>query len=241
MARSAAPSLLADLADVTAFFRDRRLIPVKSPQDQIDTVRKIHASTYSLILWRFRLQGLSGHAKPFIEEIASDALQILPQVLSGYRKTVKLLIRGIIENTLRHVYFHDHPIEFQRMNETKWFIATTDLFSYAKTHPRLTKCEKRFDAINRLSTLYSDLSAGVHGQAVSDLEMRLSLKKISYNKTAAKKETTLVEHCAAAANFILAVFHRKQVAKFQSEDQLIIMQTIPPRGRKEWRESLNYE
>ena len=65
--------------------------------------RTIHGNTYSLILWRFRLRGLPEHAKVFIEEIASDALQILPQIMMGYSKTAKLLIRGISENGLHPV------------------------------------------------------------------------------------------------------------------------------------------
>jgi hypothetical protein len=192
-----------------------------------------------LILWRFRLKGLPTHGRPFIEEIASDALQILPQVLLGYGKTVKLLTRGIIENTLRHIYFSDHPVEFQRMNrDTKWFMPAAELFSYAKTHPKLALIEKRFDAINRLATLYSDLSAVVHGQAVKDLEMRLSLEKIAYTDSVAKRDAALVEKCASASNFLLAVFQGQKVAKFQSEDRLIIFQTMPPRARKAWRDSL---
>jgi hypothetical protein len=240
MAATATPaSLIDDLRSVTAFFRDQDLIPSSAPGMLMDNVRRIHRATYSLILWRFRLKRLLPHSKPFIEEIASDALQILPQVLLGYGKTVKLLTRGIIENTLRHVYFSDHPVEFQKMNqESKWFVLTADLFTYIRSHPKLMLTEKRFDAINRLSSLYSELSAGVHGQAVADLEMRISLEKISYVDASAKKDAALVERCASASNFLLAVFHGQKVARFQSEDQLIILQTMPPRARKVWREAL---
>ena len=160
-------------------------------------------------------------------------------MLLGYGKTVKLLTRGIIENTLRHVYFSDHPVEFRKMNQDgKWFMPTADLFTYVKTHPKLILTEKRFDAINRLSSLYSELSAGVHGQAVADLEMRISLEKIAYAGPSARKDVDLIERCASASNFLLAVYHGQAVAKFQPEDQLIILQTMPPRARKAWRESL---
>ncbi len=237
MATSAA--LTEDLKSVTAFFKDQKLIPSPARATLLEIVRRIHRATYSLILWRFRLKRNLPHTKPFIEEIASDALQILPQVLLGYGKTVKLLTRGIIENTLRHVYFSDHPVEFQKMNqESKWFMPTADLFTYAKAHPQLMLAEKRFDALNRLSSLYSELSAGVHGQAVADLEMRVSLETIAYSDSSAKKDAALIERCASASNFLLAVFHGQKMAKFQAEDQLIILQTMPPLARKVWRESL---
>lgn len=242
MAKSAVPSLTDDLKYVTAFFTERRVIPPAPSREMEDNIRRIHSATFSLILWRFRLKKLLPHAKPFIEEIASDALQILPQVLLGFRKTVKLLTRGIVENTLRHIYFSDHPVEFQRMNqEARWFLPTAELFTYVKAHPKLATCEKRFDTINRLSSLYSDLSAGVHGQTVADLDMRVSLKKIHYVDSMAKKDAALAERCACASNFLLAVFHGQKMARFQIEDQTIILQTMPPKGRRAWRESLNIQ
>ncbi|HEV2495260.1 MAG TPA: hypothetical protein VG204_19555 [Terriglobia bacterium] len=239
MAKPSSPALTDDLKKVMAFFKDRNVIPASPAVGLTEIVRRIHAATYSLILWRFRLKGVPVHGRPFIEEIASDALQILPQVLLGYGKTVKLLTRGIIENILRHVYFSDHPVEFHKMNQdSKWFMPMAELFTYTKTHPKLMLMEKRFDAMNRLSTLYSDLSTGVHGQAVSDLEMRLSLEKIAYAESIAKKNALFIERCASASNFLLAVFHGQKVAKFQSEDRLIIFQTMPPRARNAWRDSL---
>jgi hypothetical protein len=171
----------------------------------------------------------------FIEEIASDALQILPQVLMGYGKTTKLLTRGIVENTLRHVYFSDHPIEFERMNrEHKWYMRIEDLFEYAKVHPAFYHTESRFNALSRLASLHSELSAGVHGRQVRDLEMRVALKKITYSEPEANKLTQLVERCTQSANFVLAVFHQERLARFQPEDRRVILQTIPPGGRHVW-------
>jgi hypothetical protein len=201
----------------------------------LENAKRIHRATFSLILWRFRLKAIPPHGKVFIEEIASDALQILPQVLMGYGKTAKLLIRGIIENTLRHLYFSDHPIEFERMNrEQKWYVRLEDLFDYAKIHPSFLRTESKFDAINRLASLHSELSAGVHGRQVQDLEMRLALRKIVYSQAEATKQTQLMERCAQSANFVLAVFHQERLAHFQAEDRRIIFQTIPPRGRQVW-------
>lgn len=239
MSRPSTPSLAADLKEVRAFFVDRHVIPASLPDPLIENVRKIHAATYSLILWRFRLKGIPAHGRPFLEEIASDALQILPQVLMGYSKTAVLLTRGIIENTLRHLYFFDHPIEFRKMNrETKWFLRMVDLFDYAKTHPALIESQKRFDAVDRLSNLYSDLSSGVHGRAVMDLEMRIALDKIVCSAALAKKHADLIERCASAANFLIAVLHGQKMARFQPEDRLIILQTMPRQARRAWRESL---
>jgi hypothetical protein len=224
MAKPSVPLVAADFSSVISFLADQGTIPTPVPPKLLENAKRLHRATFSLILWRFRLVGLPRHGKVFVEEIASDALQILPQVLLGYGKTAKLLIRGIIENSFRHLYFSDHPIEFERMNrEHKWYMQFEDLLAYAKTHPAFLHTESRFDAINRLGSLYSDLSAGIHGRQVQDLEMRIALKKISYSQVDAQKMTQFVERCAQSANFLLAVFHQQRLARFEVQDRRIIL------------------
>src|SRR5271157_4323404 len=175
MAKKPIQSVAGDFALVLEFLKKRGIVPATPPNPLVESAKRIHRATYSLILWRFRLRRIPEHGQVFVEEIASDALQLLPQVLMGYGKTTKLLTRGIVENTLRHLYFSDHPIEFERMNrEQKWYVSLEDLFDYAKIHPAFLRTESRFDAISRLASLHSDLSAGVHGRQVQDLEMRLA-------------------------------------------------------------------
>jgi hypothetical protein len=226
-------SVTTDFRDVVVLLHKRRLIPKGAPAPMVATIRAIHGLTYSLILWKFRLHGLPEHGRVFVEEIASDALQILPQVLAGYSKTAKLLIRSIAENALRHVYFSDHPVEFVRMNrEGKWYLTIEQLCDYAKLHPGFFVVEKKFDAINQISSVYSELSAGVHGRAVRDLEMRAALEKIVYEQTAANRELELLRKCTTAVNFALGIFHPKQMKNFQTEDRRIILRTMPARARQ---------
>ena len=84
-----------DFAEVISFFKTKGIIHKTIPLSQLREAKRIHAATYSLVLWRFEIKRLPKHAKVFLDEIASDALQILPQALMGYRKTTTLLIRGI--------------------------------------------------------------------------------------------------------------------------------------------------
>jgi hypothetical protein len=237
MARRSVPSLVEDRARVISLLQQRGVMPATIPSKMADAARIIHEATFSLILWKFRLRKLPAHGEAFIEEIASDALQILPQIMMGYGKTAKLLIRCIIENSLRHVYFSDHPIEFSRMNrDAKWFLTFADLVDYAKNHPTYLLTEGKFDAINRITTLFSELSAGIHGRAVADLEMRASLSAIVYEDAAAAKEAELVRRSAEAVNFMLAIFHHKQLGRLSSEDRKVVMRTMPPKAREAWRD-----
>ena len=226
-----------DFQQVLSFLQEQGIVPNPAPVGLVPLAREIHKRTYSLILWKFRLTRIPKHGKVFIEEIASDALQILPQVLMGYVKTTKLLNRGIIENTLRHVFFSDHPVEFLKMNrENKWFMHIEELIRYTKSHPILEDSELRFNALARINDLYGNLSAGIHGRRVRDLEMRTALNRISYNDTTAQSLSALVKQTAEAVNFVLATFHRDKVERFQTEDRRIILQTMSRQARRAWNQ-----
>lgn len=196
-------------------------------------VKSIHQMTYSLILWKFRLVGLPEHSVVFVDEIASDALQILPQITLGFAKTSRLLLRGVIENVIRHVYFADHPIEFLKMNvQPKWYMKIEDLFSYASEHPKLAPLERQFDAIHRLRNLYDDLSATVHGRRMQDLQMKSALKKIVFHDDMARMEEPLLKRAVESVNATMAAFHANQFRRFESNERRLILRTISPKGRQ---------
>lgn len=235
MSKRPIPTVAADFSDVLAFLKEQQIINQTPAASLVLHARHIHELTFSLILWRFRLKGLPDHAKVFLEEIASDALQILPQVLMGYGKTSKLLIRGIIENTLRHIYFSDHPIEYGHMNrDKKWYVNLDELSDYAKKHPHFCRTEQKFNAIDQLSSLYSDLSGGVHGRTVRDLEMRTALRKIRYDEAAAGAELSYLRKTTAAVNFLIAIFHSSEVRRFSTEDRRVILRSMPKNARETW-------
>jgi len=72
--------------------------------------------------------------------------------------------------------------------------------------------------------------------SVPTVEMRAALRKIVYSDQAARKEVELVERCAAGVNFLLAVFHREKMARFEVEDRRTILRTMPPKARQVWRQ-----
>lgn len=233
MARRPIQTVADDFASLVEFLKASGKIPKNPSQHLVSTARRMHHATYSLILWKFRLKRLPEHSAVFAEEIASDALQVLPQALMGYSKTTQLLIRGIAENCLRHVYFTDHRIEFSHMNtQAKWYIKVEDLTTYAASHPDMVGPEAKFPAVAKLKSLYGDLSAGIHGRRVRDLEMRIALDKIRYDEAIMDARTAEAQRCAEAVNFVMAVFHRAQFRRFPPEDRLTIMRTIERSGRQ---------
>ena len=230
-------AITKDFDEVFEYLRTRLAIGGKLPGETVATAKRVHASAYSLITWKFRLRKIPKRGQIYLEEIASDAIQILPQVMFGFSKTAKLLMRGVIENTLRHIYFHDHPVEFTWANQAgKWYIAAAKMFEFLGSHPEFVLTEPKFDAIGQLSNLYSTLSAGVHGAAVRDLEMRTALKSIAFDQKRAEQDAELLHRCAAAANFLIAIYHHEQVGSFSVNNRRLIMRTLPLKARQVWKD-----
>jgi hypothetical protein len=222
-----------DFANVCTFFTQQGLI--RSPlSGNIRSVAKvIHQSTYSLIWWRFKLPKMSLNKSVFIWEIASDALQILPQALMGYSKTTKLLTRCIIENVFRHIYYSDHPVEFEKLSlPSKSYMPYRELLEYIKVHPIYEVTEKKFDAISRLSNLYGELSNFVHGVKSEHMEMRRSLKAIRLTTDNILQEARHIKKCTESANFILAIYHKDIFARKPLEDKCVITQTLSRNARQ---------
>jgi hypothetical protein len=231
MAKRRPASIAIDFAEVVAYLQSRPMMSA-STAGMPDHIRALHRATHSLILWRFRLPKLPEQSAVFLEEIASDALQILPQVSMGFSKPARLLLRGITENVLRHVYFSDHPVEFTLMNSSeRWYLSVTELFEYAKKHPLFATTEPSFDALGRLQGLYDELSAVVHGRSVRDFQMNVALSKIDYQHSVCEKESRLAIRCSEAVNFLLASFHVQKFRHFSPDDRKTILQTMPAKAK----------
>lgn len=233
MSRQPQTAVQADFQRVLEFLRDRKIVPDDASASMLDHAKSIHSKTYCLILWKFRLIDLPLRGQAFLDEIASDAIQILPQMMMGYNKSTKLLIRGIIENTLRHIYFTDHPVEFIRLNQDKkWYLNSEALFDYARSHHYFKQTEPRFDALARLSSTYEQLSAGVHGRTVFDLEMKTALESFKYDQERASKDLDCLSACASAVIFLLAIFHRDKFNEFDLAERRTLLRKIPSEARR---------
>jgi len=223
----------SDFLEVLDFFRSKGIISNNPDPGMISTAKRIHRFTYSIMWWRFRFGSGPDNRKVFLYELASDALQVLPQALMGYRKTTMLLMRGIIEDVIRYVYYYDHPIEFLRVNlEKNWYISIADHFTYLKNHPLYLKTEKKFDAVGRLKNLHQEISLFVHGLRLTHMEMHLGLKKVKLSPSILKRQANFIQRVVESSNFILAVFHKTGLSKLHPDDQKVVLLTFPPAARR---------
>ena len=79
-----------------------------------------------------------------------------------------------------------------------------------------------------------ELSAGIHGRTVSDLETRVALQKIKYDDAMGKRHVEAVQQCAASTNFVLAIFHKAKVQAFAADDRRIIVRSMSKPAHEAW-------
>lgn len=220
-----------DFADVWNFFATRTFLPALSAEEK-NTLKRLHRAIYSIVLWSHFVKHPE-HGQVFLNEAASDAIQVLPSVLLGLQKSSMLLTRGIIENILRHVYFADHRIEFQRMNaKAAWFITPEELFEYAREHPVLQKAEKEFDSLGRLRGLYRQLSANVHGGRLVDLRLHKAIKEIQFSGADLEHAHTMVKKTAESVNVVLFLFNEDKANRIPMQLRRFILLSMPKNARK---------
>lgn len=227
------PMGASDFNQVKKYLERRGVFKKNATADYIRLANDMHFYAFSLFSWKFLLKNMAIHKRAFLEEIASDALQILPIALLGFRKPASILIRGILENVLRHVYFSDHPIEFERINSAqKWYLKNDELYDYIKIHPRFTGIEIKFDSINRMKSLYDDLSADIHARRLSNLELRKGLVDIKYDQQQFAGLVSFTKRASECSNFILSIYHKDVIKRIPLHFSTIITNTLPSKARR---------
>ena len=230
------PSYLAqvneDLAETLAMLQVRTIAPVAMTAPILKTLLSMHHAVYSLCIWSHFVK-VEEHGQLYLREIASDAIQIEPHVLSGFSRTSMLLARSIIENTLRHIYFTDHPVEFERANrDVKFYLSAEELFEYSRNYIHFAEPEVRFQPLSKLRNEYRSLSATVHGGRVNDLSLHKALKTVVFDPADLDAQVGHVKAVAEACNFLLLIFHKNRSGKIPAPLRKVIMMTLAPKGRK---------
>ena len=102
-----------------------------------------------------------------------------------------------------------------------------ELQEYAQGHPDYLSEAVWQKCVETLISLYSELSASVHGQRVTELEFRRYLCDIKFMHKDVVKESLLVGKTVVAINTLLTIFYHPQFLAFPIEDRRAILRSLP--------------
>lgn len=202
-------------------------------KDDVGVIQKIHKVSYSLTLWGYIHKDSKNKSKYFLEEIRSDCVQAIPLILMGYKKSTSLLLRGVIENSLKYIYFYDHPIElYHYFNDEKNYIPMEDLYKYVYNHPIYIDRIEKFDFTNILRKMYREYSFVVHGKNMDSLQLYKSITEITFDKSFLLKCHGELKTLGSILNYMFALFYWEEFGTYKKEYKDIIFDNIEPKQKK---------
>lgn len=223
--------LRQDYDDVREHFTNAARWPVGAPQAVDGHLRRIHHLCYSLMLWSHRIDDLPPRGQAFLDELRAEALQILPHCLDGYAKTPLLLMRCCIESAVKHAYFWDHQIEYERYGTDDFKLPPRESWDYLGKHPLLKSLQPQWDCNNKLSSCYGQISLHIHGtRSFQEAPLRM-LGEIELSPETLQQQLAFLEQAAANINFLLAAIQRGRLERFDDEYRAILLRTMPSEAR----------
>jgi hypothetical protein len=191
----------------------------------LSSLRIIHKIVYSFLVWDSCIRKRNNCGKVFLHELRSDAIQSIPIVLGGYKKATALLLRGLVENTLRYIYYSNHPVEYTWLNSGH-YMQIKDLIDYAKKDPRFSSSERARESLDELWSTYTDISKYVHAQATKHMELVRAMEEIRFDHTFFKWYLQKLKKFGSLANLLLIMFNHDRYASFDPEFKRLLVRTV---------------
>ncbi len=220
-----------DFTDLKEFLLKHKIIPKTWSDRNFNLLKSNHKFAYSMALWDKKLskKKSSDHPNAFISENRADSIQMIPVLLYGYRKPFLLLFRSCIENTLKHIYYFDHPVEFWLMlNREKHFLKFEELISYCKENPKL----QGLDSANFLKPYFFTTSRFIHAESLANKNIAKVLSEMKFEQDFYETWSKNTEKLSCHINLLLAVFHKDIFFNMHREEQRLILGCLDGRCKK---------
>ncbi|MDI6655021.1 MAG: hypothetical protein QME59_03960, partial [Candidatus Hydrothermarchaeota archaeon] len=199
--------------------------------------RRIHKICYSFVLWDYGLRRIPNSGKVFLKEMKSDAIQSIPLMLMGFKKPVSVLFRGMIENSLKHIYFIDHPVEFEWLaTKPKYYITIDDLCNYIKDHSSFKSVVRIVDIVDITTRKYDKFSRLIHGRGISNMQLVKSLSNIRRDEEFIAEYSSDLSEMGNVINLMFGIFHKKKFNRFNNHFRKLILSCMDSKNRRIFHE-----
>jgi len=221
-----------DFKEVKKYFEETQNIIIPFESGNINSIKKIHETAYGYLVLKSKLK-INNHANIFLSEIQSDYLQLIPLVINGYEKLTMIVLRDILENTLKFIYYFHHPIEFILLEEkNKNYIFFEELIRYVCEHPNIKSHSDKLQLINRVKTKYSELSKYVHSKDSNYMHLIKYLKQIKFDKQFTVKFLAELKEIHSTIITLLILFLNEKYSSLSIPDRRFILNSISKADKK---------
>jgi hypothetical protein len=146
-------------------------------------LKKYHQLTYAIALIEKKLEEKypSEHKFLFVNEIISDLLSNSSIIFIGFYYASQILTRRLIENFYNHIYYFEHPVEYELLNLGRnEYTPIIELKNYFEIHPIIKPIVdlniKKYN--DELFQHYQDLCRTVHTKGEDFMGLAKNLEEI---------------------------------------------------------------
>ncbi len=146
-------------------------------------LKKYHRFTYALALIHNKLEDNCQDENKFlfVNEILSDLLANTSLCFLGFYNSSQIIFRRLLENFYNHVYYFEHPVEFELLNLGRNdYTPIIELKTYYENHPIIKGLvDKNIKIFNdQIFQHYQELCRTVHTKGESFMGLAKNLEEI---------------------------------------------------------------
>lgn len=169
------------------------------------TLKKYHRLTYAIALFENKLEQKWEEDNKFLylNEILSDLLSNSSISFIGFYYSSHILIRRIIENFYNHIFYFEHPVEFELLNLGRNdYTPIIELKNYFELHPIIKPIiDNNIKLFNdQLFQHYQELCKTVHTKGEDFMGLAKNLEEI-------KPDFDIISHLEAINKSIQSVIY----------------------------------
>ena len=191
-------------------------------------MKTAHNIAFTLIVLFKKISAAPVWAIPYLRQLKSDTVQLLPSIVFGGKRALHLFERASIEDLFRYIYFFDHKIEHILLQKyPKKFQSFNSLVDWAKDHPSLSlNSETTTQCFDEIASQYAELSRTIHGTTVADQQLLESLQATGKPIAEVEQENRRMKSLYKNIFFLLLLFHLEEYRKLQLDERTLICRCL---------------
>lgn len=197
--------------------------------------KKYHRLSYVIALIENKLeQKFTDENKYlFVNEILSDLLANASLILIGYYHSSQILVRRLIENFYNHVYYFEHPVEFEFLNLGRNdYTPIIDLKNYFEAHPLIKPLSDLNIKLFNTATFqhYQELCKTVHTKGEDFMGLAKNIEEIKPDFNVSTHFETINK---TLSNIIYLLFKFHADIQFTNVEKDLIAKSFPRNVRQQ--------
>lgn len=221
-----------DFKDLIEHLKSEKFLDNASLLKINEQLKRIHAISLAIAIWDDALSDQDEYRRIFVQEMRSDIVQAIPLMLMGYKNAAALSIRRCIENLLRHLYFFDHPVEYEKYIRGEYSLTFRQLLDYLKFNPLLEKSYAKTEIPSQLGAMYSELSILVHSNLLADRGIVDCLSLIEFDLSFFRRATKYLSLMGMSTVFTLCFFHSDIYRKYSYSQRTFVLSILDTKSKK---------